>query len=480
METFADQAAIAIENARLVNELQARTAELTRSVHELQALGEVSQALSSTLDLETVLNTIVSRANQLAGTDGGSVYEYDEQSETFQLRATDNLDEDVVVVARRTPIPRGEGILGRMAMTREAAQIPDIGQESAYHSPLRDVLLRTGTRALLAIPLLREDHLIGGLAMNKKTPGDFAPQVIDLLKTFAGQSALAIQNARLFREIEDKSRELEMANRAKSQFLANMSHELRTPLNAIILYSELLQEEAEDLGVEKFIPDLEKICNAGKHLLALINDVLDLAKIESGKMDLLLETFDVPDMIRDVVTTIQPLTRKNANRLEVRCPDDLGAHARRPDQGAPEPVQPPLQRLQVHGGAGPSAWRWPASEEDEGWFTFRVSDTGIGIDPRAPRQALPALLPDRPVADAPRRRHGPGAGDHPPLLRGHGGRHRGREHAGPSAPRSPSACRPGSPPRIAPSRRTVRRRRSARTARRRSSSSTTIRPSATW
>jgi GAF domain-containing protein len=190
METFADQAAIAIENARLLSELQARTGELTRSVKELQALGEVSQALSSTLDLETVLRTIVSRANQLAGTDGGSVYEYDERSEAFHLRATDNLDEEVVAVARHTPVPRSEGVLGRMAATREPVQIADIGREGAYHSPLREVLLQTGTRALLAIPLLRENHLIGGLTVNKKTPGEFSPEIIDVLKTFASQSAL--------------------------------------------------------------------------------------------------------------------------------------------------------------------------------------------------------------------------------------------------------------------------------------------------
>ncbi len=135
METFADQAAIAIENARLLTELQARTAELTRSVGELQALGEVSQALSSTLDLETVLSTIVSRASQLAGTDGCSVWEYDEGTEEFHFRATDNLDEAVIEVSRRTPIRRGEGNMGRMAVTREPVQIPDIGQEGAYRGP---------------------------------------------------------------------------------------------------------------------------------------------------------------------------------------------------------------------------------------------------------------------------------------------------------------------------------------------------------
>src|SRR5439155_25557023 len=128
----------------------------------------------------------------------------------------------------------------------------------------------------------------------------------------------------LFRSL-DKAREAaEIANRAKSQFLANMSHELRTPLNAIILYTELLRDEATDRGLQDFLPDLKKIHGAAKHLLTLINDVLDLAKVESGKMELVLEIFDVPAMIRDVVTTIQPMAQKNANELEVHCPEGLG------------------------------------------------------------------------------------------------------------------------------------------------------------
>ena len=325
METFADQAAIAIENARLLTELKARTAQLTRSVGELQALGEVSQTLSSTLDLETVLRTIVSRASQLAGADGCSVWEYDEGTEEFHFRATDNLDEAVIEVSRQTPIRRGEGNMGRMAVTREPVQIPDIGQEGAYRGPLRDVLLRTGNRALLAVPLQREDHLIGALTVNKKTPGEFSPEVIDVLRTFAAQSALAIQNARLFREIGDKSRQLEEADRHKSEFLANMSHELRTPLNAIVGYSEMLQEDAADLGAGQFTEDLGRINSAGKHLLELINAVLDLSKIEAGKMELYLESFDVAGLVRDIAAVIQPLAAKNANRLEVRCPVETGA-----------------------------------------------------------------------------------------------------------------------------------------------------------
>src|SRR5262249_36926456 len=184
-------------------------------------------------DLEAVLNTIVSRANQLAATDSCTVYEYDEHAGAFVFRATHGLDEEVVAIARHAPIRRGEGIAGRMAVTREPIQIPHIDEGGAYTGPWRDVLLRTGTGALLSVPLLREDHLIGGLTVNKKTPGEFPQEIIEVLQTFASQSAVAIQNARLFREIEDKSRQLEVADRHKSEFLANMSHELRTPLNAI-------------------------------------------------------------------------------------------------------------------------------------------------------------------------------------------------------------------------------------------------------
>jgi signal transduction histidine kinase/CheY-like chemotaxis protein/putative methionine-R-sulfoxide reductase with GAF domain len=325
LETFADQAAIAIENARLLTELQSRTAELTRSVEELRALGEVSQALSSTLDLDAVLNTIVSRAKQLAGTDACSVWEYDERAEEFHFLATDNMDDELIEVARHTPIRRGQGNMGRLAVTREPVQVPDILAEGAYHGPLRDVLERTGNRALMSVPLLLEDHLIGALTVNRKIPGEFPPAIIDLLKTFAAQSALAIQNARLFREIEDKGRQLEVADRHKSEFLANMSHELRTPLNAIIGYSEMLQEDAADLGVEQFTEDLKKINAAGKHLLELINAVLDLSKIEAGKMELYLEAFDVGDLVRDIAAVIQPLAAKNGNELAVRCSGDIGS-----------------------------------------------------------------------------------------------------------------------------------------------------------
>jgi hypothetical protein len=381
METFADQAAIAIENARLLGELQERTAELTRSVQELRALSEVGQALSSTLDLETVLSTIVSRANGLAGTDSCTVYEYDERAGELLFRATHNLPEEVVAIARRAPIRRGEGVAGRMAVTLEPVQVADIAEAGAYSGPLRDVLLRTGTRALLGVPLLRENHLIGGLTVTKRTPGEFPPAIIDLLRTFASQSALAIQNARLFSEIEDKSRQLEVADRHKSEFLANMSHELRTPLNAIIGYSEMLQEDAADLGAEQLTDDLQKINAAGKHLLELINAVLDLSKIEAGKMELYLETFDVATLVRDIAAVIQPLAAKNANRLEVRCPDAIG-----PMHADLTKVRQALFNLLsnackfTEGGTIALAVARETLDGQE-WLTFGVSDTGIGMTP---------------------------------------------------------------------------------------------------
>ena len=381
METFADQAAIAIENVRLLSELQTRTTQLTRSVEELRTLGEVSQALSSTLDLETVLRTIVSRASQLAGTDSCTLYEYDERAEHLLFRATHNLADTVVAVMQRAPIRRGEGVAGRMAMTLEPIQVADIAEPGAYSGPLRDVLLETGTRALLGVPLLREGQLIGGLTVTRRAPGEFSPDVIDLLKTFAAQSALAIQNARLFREIEDKGRQLEEADRHKSEFLANMSHELRTPLNAIIGYSEMLQEDAVDLGAEQFTDDLRKINAAGKHLLELINAVLDLSKIEAGKMELYLESFDVAGLARDIAAVIQPLAAKNANRLEVRCPDAIG-----PMHADLTKVRQALFNLLSNackfterGSVSLTVTREAMDGQD--WMTFDVSDTGIGMTP---------------------------------------------------------------------------------------------------
>ena len=205
-----------------------------------------------------------------------------------------------------------------------------------------------------------------------EVPRRVPPTVVDLLLTFATQSALAIENARLFREVEEKGQQLEIASQHKSQFLANMSHELRTPLNAIIGYSEMLQEEAEDLGQEAFLPDLQKINAAGKHLLGLINDILDLSKIEAGRMDLFLETFEVgqlrPGRRR---RSSSRWSRRTATRWSSHCRRRPRRDARRPDQGPAGAVQPALQRRQVHRPRHDHPDRRTRGGGGIDWLTFR-------------------------------------------------------------------------------------------------------------
>jgi signal transduction histidine kinase/CheY-like chemotaxis protein len=380
--TFADQAVIAIENVRLFQELQARTRELTRSVEELEALSAVSRTVSSTLDLPTVLTTIVSRAVQLSGAAGGAIYEYDEATQEFPLQATHQMEEELIEVLRAAPIQPGEGATGQAVLRREPVQAPDIGDEKSYATTrLRTVLLRLGYRSVLAVPLLSEQRILGVLTVWRQAAGLFPDEVVKLLQTFASQSALAIQNARLFRELQAKSRELEVASRHKSEFLANMSHELRTPLNAIIGYSEMLQEEAREQSAEGFVPDLQRINAAGKHLLELINGVLDLSKIEAGKMDLYLETFGVEALVRDVAAVLEPLAQKNANRLEVQCAPGVGAM--RADltklRQALFNLLSNACKFTERGVVSVAVMREGAADGDS--IVFAVSDTGIGMTP---------------------------------------------------------------------------------------------------
>jgi signal transduction histidine kinase len=321
--TFADQAVIAIENVRLLQELQQRTGELVRSVGELKALGEVGQAVSSTLDLETVLTRIVSHAVQLSGTDGGAIYEYNEQTEEFLLRATDHMEDELIGALRSSPPRLGDGVVGRAALNQTPVQIADISQSTSYVPRMRSLLERYGFRASLAIPLLREDRIIGSLVVRRKTTGEFPAEVIELLKTFATQSALAIHNARLFREIEDKGRQIEAANRHKSEFLANMSHELRTPLNAIIGFSEVLLDPTMEVSKDDQTQFLTDVLSSGKHLLGLINEVLDLAKIEAGKMELQIEPALLQDVVDAVSNTMRSLAVKKSLDLRAQCDEQL-------------------------------------------------------------------------------------------------------------------------------------------------------------
>jgi len=373
--TFADQAVIAIENVRLFREVQARTQELARSVEELKALGEVGRAVSSTLDLQTVLTTIVAHAVQLSGTDGGAIYEYDEPTGEFRLRATRGFEEEYIETIRATPIRMGEGAIGRAAETREPVQIPDILQEGAYQARVRDAVVRSGFRALLAVPLLREDHIVGGLGVLRKSTGEFPAEVIDLLKTFATQSVLAIQNARLFREIEEKGRQLELASQHKSQFLANMSHELRTPLNAILGYAELILDNLFGEVPEPIRDSLERARNNGLHLLALINDVLDLSKIEAGQLILSLGEYSMDEVVHTVITAVESLVAEKKLALTATVLPDLppgNGDARRITQVLMNLVGNAIKFTEV----GEVRVNVTTSN---GAFLISVSDTGPGI-----------------------------------------------------------------------------------------------------
>ena len=380
LETFADQAVIAIENVRLFQELEARTRELARSVGELKALGEVGQAVSSTLDLQTVLSAIVGHAVQLSGTSGGVIYEYDEAAQEFHLRATYQIEKEVVEALQTTPVRPGQGATGQTATVRAPVQVPDILEEREYTGTrVRPMLARLGYRSVLAVPLLREERIMGALTVWRKEAGSFSAEVVNLLQTFATQSALAIQNARLFREIEEKSRQIEMANRHKSEFLANMSHELRTPLNAIIGFSEVLGERMFGELNEKQAEYTDDILSSGRHLLSLINDILDLSKVEAGRMELELTKFDLPMAIDNALTLIRERASRHGIRLHHSVDERLGELT-----GDERKIKQILLNLLSNAVKfTPEGGRVDVDAvSSDGVVEISVSDTGIGIAPQ--------------------------------------------------------------------------------------------------
>jgi signal transduction histidine kinase len=379
IETFAAQAVIAIENVRLFQELEARTRELAQSVGELKALGEVGQAVSSTLDLQMVLSTIVGRAVQLSGTDCGIIYEYDESTQEFHLRASYQMEEELVRAYEATPLHLGQGATGRAAETKVPAQIADLHQEQEFATRgLRPTLSRLGYRSLLAVPILLDQKIMGALTIYRRQTGGFASEVVNLLQTFATQSALAIQNARLFREIEEKSRQIEAANRHKSEFLANMSHELRTPLNAIIGFSEVLGERLFGELNEKQAEYTEDILSSGRHLLSLINEILDLSKVEAGRMELELATFDLLTALENARTFVRERATKHGITLDVAVDEQLGdfvGDERKIKQILLNLLSNAVKFTPEGGRVGINA------RQTDGSVEISVSDTGIGIAP---------------------------------------------------------------------------------------------------
>ncbi len=231
---------------RLFKELQERTQELTRSVEELRALGEVGQAVSSSLDIQSVLTSIVSHAVELSQTDAGTIYEFDEAAQVFVPRANYGMTEELIEALRQSHIGIGESGIGQAAATRAAVQIADLESQANYPLPF---MVEAGYRALLAVPLLREDRVIGGLVVRRKAAGTFPTPIVDLLQTFATQSVIAIQNARLFREIDEKSRALEELSRNQEQ-LSRLSTALQEPLSLSEQLTRVLDAARQVVGLD--------------------------------------------------------------------------------------------------------------------------------------------------------------------------------------------------------------------------------------
>jgi signal transduction histidine kinase len=371
--TFADQAVIAIENVRMLTELQAQTRALQRSVEEMKALSEVGQAVSSTLDLQTVLGTIAARAVPLSGADGGAFYAYEEAAGVLRLQASYQLEDELVRALTEAPIRLGEAAAGRAAVQRRAVQMPDIDAGPRY--PLHEIVWRLGYRALLAVPLLNEERIIGALTVLRRTPGAFSEEVVSLIQAFATQSALAIQNANLFHEIEETGRQLAVASRHKSEFLANMSHELRTPLNAILGYTELIQDNIYGRVPDTIREILDRVQSSGRHLLGLINAVLDLSKIEAGQLTLSIVDYSMKEVVQTVVMATEALVAEKKLALRISISEHLPrgeGDERRITQVLLNLVGNAIKftvagEIAVHANAA------------DGAFHVSVSDTGPGI-----------------------------------------------------------------------------------------------------
>lgn len=291
LEAFAAQAAIVVRNVHLVRELEKRGVELARRVEQLEALSEVGAVVSSSLVLDEVLSNIIMNAVRFSGCDGGSIMEYIEEERGFSVRSAYASSAELLRKLRGIRIELETTLVGRAALEGHPIAVADL--DTVDLDPHLQILHDDGWRSVLAVPVLRGGRIIGALVVRRKRPGTFSNETIEFLETFASQSALAVWNARLFRELETKTAELEVVSQHKSEFLASMSHELRTPLNAVIGFSEVLLERMFGELNERQDEYLRDILSSGRHLLNLLNDILDLSKVEAGRMELATSTFSV-------------------------------------------------------------------------------------------------------------------------------------------------------------------------------------------
>jgi signal transduction histidine kinase len=372
---FADQAVIAIENARLLQEIQARTAALAQSVDELRALGESGRSVVATLDLGRVLDTIMDGAVELGRADAGAIFRYTRPMREFSLWRAHGLPDDYAARLGAMQIPAAQTAMGA-ALIEDKTRELDI--EESPLLPLREATISAGFRHVLVVPLIRGKRGYGAMVLYYADRDSVPERAHDLMQTFASQSVVAIQNARLFREIAEKSRELEVASQHKSQFLANMSHELRTPMNAILGYTELMLDGLFGEVNADMKETLDRVQQNGKHLLSLINDVLDLSKIEAGRLELTFADYDANTVVQSVMAAARPLAEAKSIAIAAEVAPDL-----------PLGWGDERRLMQVLLNFASNAVKFTdkgsvqiAARGRDGAIEFAVTDTGPGIDPK--------------------------------------------------------------------------------------------------
>jgi signal transduction histidine kinase len=306
--------------AKLEQKVADRTRDLAQSVRELKAIEEVGRALAASLDLKDVLATILSRSVELAGADGGAIYRFDPLRSSFTLAEAHGLDPNLVAAMQEVRL-KTSNLLTDVAVHRSPVEVPQIAH--APNFPLRGATLRAGYQSALIVPLIGSGELFGALVVERHKAGHFPADAVALMKTFADHAVLAMRNAQLFHEVEERGRQLAIANEHKSLFFANMSHELRTPLNAVLGYSELLRD-----GLYGDLPDralgvLERVEGNGRHLLGLINDVLDIAKIEAGELALSLADYSMRNVVETAIATTGSLAAAKNLSVATELPPDL-------------------------------------------------------------------------------------------------------------------------------------------------------------
>src|SRR5262245_40907713 len=378
VETFADQAVIAIENLRLFDAVQQRTNDLSESLQQQTATADVLKVISrSTFDLKAVLNTLVESAARLCDADQATITRQI-GGKFFRAEAYGFSPEFIELVRDVPVVPERGSITARALLEGKVIHVADVLTDPDY--TFAEAQKLGDFRTILGVPMLREGMPIGVLALTRSEVRPFTERQIELASTFADQAAIAIENVRLFNEIQDKNRQLQMASENKSQFVSSMSHELRTPLNAIIGLTEMMVTNAARFGTEKAMEPLQRVNRAGTHLLGLINQVLDLSKIEAGKLELNPQTVQLAPLIDDVAGTARQLAEQNKNRLVVETLENLGALTVDPMR-LRQILLNLLSNACKFTKAGEVKLQVSRVRNGRYWIELAVSDTGIGMTP---------------------------------------------------------------------------------------------------